>query len=671
MKKISLFLFVLMATFGMSRAQFQLFINGDVNNNGTPLIFQSVIIALQSGGAIFMDSTFTDSAGQFSYTTTISNFLPQGVAIVSTPGCNGGWVSDSSGYWAGNNNLYFSLNTCAGGSGGPVCSAQFWPFPVGLNSFAFFSDTLANWNATYSWSFGDGTASSSMIPQHTYANPGTYLVCLTVTDTINSCTDTFCDSLIVGQVLGCQAGFVATNLQSTVVSFTNLSSGSNPVNPLFYSWSFGDGGSSSQMNPVHAYNAAGNYTVCLYIYDSSGCADSTCQAITVGNSGSNCQANFAWSSNALGLYSFTNLSTGGSPASPLSYFWDFGDSTFSTLQNPTHTFVTPGPWSVCLTVYDSLGNCTSTYCQLILGQNTGAYSVSGWVFADSSTMIYDGVAYLIVHDSLNGTLTAIDTVNILQSFYHFANVTPGTYLVKAALLPTSPDYAAYLPTYLGDELFWSNATSTIVTNINLFNPPILLVQGTNPGGPGFIGGLISQGANKGPGDPLSDISVLLMHNDGSPSGHAVTDANGEFSFSNLAYGTYKVHVEVAGKHSDEWTVVIGGTSATFETANFEVGSTQIHAVGATAIDRFAAGEVLAIFPVPASETLNVNLSFSAPVNLRLSLVNIMGQTVTTQTEGRIVGTQEISLDVRNLSPGTYLLRIQADEQVITRRVVVK
>ncbi|MEZ4824866.1 MAG: PKD domain-containing protein [Bacteroidia bacterium] len=332
MKRLSLLFLVLLATLSMSRAQYQLFINGDVNNNGTPVPFQTVFISLQSGGFLYyVDSTFTDSLGNFYWVTTVQNQFPQGLITVSTPGCNG-MVSDTSGYWSGNSNQYFSLNTCpAGGgnctasinitplgggafsfsgqalggapgtifsyfwdfgdgtfsslqnpvhtyspgnytlcltiidslgnctdtycssvsvSGTPACDAQFYAIPAGQNSFWFYSDSLANWNATYSWSFGDGTSSSSMIPQHTYANAGTYLVCLTVTDSITNCTDTFCDSVITGQATFCQADFTAFNAQSTVVSFTNLSFGSNPSLPLTYSWSFGDGSNSTQMNPT-------------------------------------------------------------------------------------------------------------------------------------------------------------------------------------------------------------------------------------------------------------------------------------------------------------------------------------------------------------------------------------------------------------------------------------
>ncbi|MEZ4824865.1 MAG: PKD domain-containing protein [Bacteroidia bacterium] len=412
----------------------------------------------------------------------------------------------------------------------------------------------------------------------------------------------------------------------------------------------------------------GTYIVCLTVSD-SGCTDTFCDSVYLGGF-PNCQAGFTYGITPSGAYAFQDSSYSANPNST-SYHWDFGDGTTSAVANPTHVFQTPGPWLVCLTINDLVGNCSSTFCQVVMPPANGLFSVSGMVISDSSSMIYDGIAYLIQHDSITGTLTAIDTASILQNFYSFNNVAPGTYLIKAALLPSSPDYANYLPTYLGDELSWANATSTVVTNSNIFNPLIMLVPGSNPGGPGFIGGLISQGANKGPGDPLSDVSVLLLHNDGSASGHTVTDVNGEFGFSNLAYGTYKVHVEVAGKLSEEWTVTIDGSNGHFEGANFEVGSTQIHAVGTTGIDQLTSGEVLGIFPVPASEVLNVNLTFAEPVNLSLSLVNMMGQTVASRNEGLTAGNREVSLDVRNLPQGTYLLRIQADAQVVTRRVLIK
>ncbi len=57
--------------------------------------------------------------------------------------------------------------------------------------------------------------------------------------------------------------------------------------------------------------------------------------------------------------SFTDLSTN----SPTEWFWDFGDGTTSTLQNPNHTFLSNGDFNVCLTA--SNGVAEDTYCQFI------------------------------------------------------------------------------------------------------------------------------------------------------------------------------------------------------------------------------------------------------------------------------------------------------------------
>ncbi len=38
-----------------------------------------------------------------------------------------------------------------------------------------------------------------------------------------------------------------------------------------------------------------------------------------------------------------------------SWYWDFGDGYFSTLQNPLHTYYSSGPYSVCLTVENECG----------------------------------------------------------------------------------------------------------------------------------------------------------------------------------------------------------------------------------------------------------------------------------------------------------------------------
>lgn len=64
-------------------------------------------------------------------------------------------------------------------------------------SFTDASTTTGNTN--WSWSFGDGNNNSSQNPTHVYAQPGTYTVCLIVSDICGG--DTICDTIAVDTAL--------------------------------------------------------------------------------------------------------------------------------------------------------------------------------------------------------------------------------------------------------------------------------------------------------------------------------------------------------------------------------------------------------------------------------------------------------------------------------------
>ena len=49
----------------------------------------------------------------------------------------------------------------------------------------------------YQWDFGDNSTSSELNPEHTFSNPGTYQVTLTVTDLYNNCSDSFSTTVTI------------------------------------------------------------------------------------------------------------------------------------------------------------------------------------------------------------------------------------------------------------------------------------------------------------------------------------------------------------------------------------------------------------------------------------------------------------------------------------------
>lgn len=115
---------------------------------------------------------------------------------------------------------------------------------------------------SYSWDNSVTTANNENL------SAGNYVV--TVTDT-DGCTATA--NGVVGQPAPVLAGFTSS-VSGTTVTFTNTSSTGT------YNWDFGDGNSSTMMNPTHSFADYGDYVVCLTVTNSCG-NDNTCNTVTI------------------------------------------------------------------------------------------------------------------------------------------------------------------------------------------------------------------------------------------------------------------------------------------------------------------------------------------------------------------------------------------------------
>lgn len=129
------------------------------------------------------------------------------------------------------------------------------------------------------WDFGDGNSAMGQTVTHTFANQGTYQVCLTtmlMNNPADSCIWTTCHEVIVGNggPGSLQAGFEVFQ-DSTIAllyHFINTSSGQ----PVEWLWEFGDGTTSNLQNPSHQYAQSGWYQVCLTVFG-MGLTDTYCQ----------------------------------------------------------------------------------------------------------------------------------------------------------------------------------------------------------------------------------------------------------------------------------------------------------------------------------------------------------------------------------------------------------
>ena len=160
--------------------------------------------------------------------------------------------------------------------------------------------------------------------------------------------------------LSCTATVPSAGTVGSTVSFQATATPSNCSGSPTYAWTFGDGATSTQQNPSHAYSSAGSFNWSM---------TAAVQGVTCSKQGSitivdgcslTCAASVTASSGSVPLsVDFSATSTGTNcPGSP-SYSWDFGDGGTSSQRETSHTYQVPGVYGWTLTVTHGGERCTS------------------------------------------------------------------------------------------------------------------------------------------------------------------------------------------------------------------------------------------------------------------------------------------------------------------------
>lgn len=238
--------------------------------------------------------------------------------------------------------------------------AAVYPDPCLSHNIQFnnTSSTPLNDPLTYSWTFGDGGTATAQSPLHTYATEtattATYPVALTVTNSFG-CSATATSNVTVYPIL-----------QPTLTAGSNLCLGQNAVliatGGYIYSWSPVTGLSPAGGNVSSVTATPTTSTTYVVTYNNgNGCSTTRSATLVVDNVSAAFTSSYPDVCQSQNIQ-FNNTTTsvlGGT----LTYAWDFGDGSTSTLQSPLHSFATEttttATYSVGLTVTNSFG-CTST-----------------------------------------------------------------------------------------------------------------------------------------------------------------------------------------------------------------------------------------------------------------------------------------------------------------------
>ena len=112
-----------------------------------------------------------------------------------------------------------------------------------------------------------------------------------------------------------------------------------------FAWDFGDGTTSSDLNPSHIFTSPGTYTVTLTVVDSSTCNVSSMyqrDIIVLEQSNADFDVSFDGCDNKLTI---ENKSENG-----LSYRWDFGNGDSSVVESPEYDYTESGDYTIRLYV---------------------------------------------------------------------------------------------------------------------------------------------------------------------------------------------------------------------------------------------------------------------------------------------------------------------------------
>lgn len=241
---------------------------------------------------------------------------------------------------------------------------------------------------TYHWDFGDpgstADTSGAIAPGWTYADSGAY----TVTLIINAgtlCADTQTSVFYIYPLL--DPLFVAPLVECiNENSFSFSGGGAYSANAAF-NWSFGANASpsgSTLQNPSNVvYNAPGTYTVTFTITE-NGCVKSYIDSVEVYPKPS---AFYTISSGTVCELTPVQFNDSSVSDSPLTYLWNFGNGTSSTLQNPLVVYSSAGLYNTTLFI-ESENGCKDTF-QLQSPVDVKPSPIAGFSLTPQITTVFD------------------------------------------------------------------------------------------------------------------------------------------------------------------------------------------------------------------------------------------------------------------------------------------
>jgi len=372
---------------------------------------------------------------------------------------------------------------------------------------------------SYTWNFGDGGTASGITVSHTYSNPGTYTLTLSVDDAAGNgpVSDTLKVTVLDTTPPVADAGPDQTVDEDMLVTFDGGGS-SDDKGIVSYQWNFGDGGTASGITISHTYSTPGTYTVTLTVTDEVGLSDSDTLIVTVRD----VTAPVAEAGSDRIINKDISITFNGSGSSDnagiVSYQWNFGDGGTGSGITVSHTYSTPGTYTVTLTVDDAAGN--------------GPVSDTLTVVVDTTPPVADAGPDQTVNEDISVTFNgggSSDNVGIVSYQWNFGDGATGNGITDSHTYSTPGTYTVTLT--VDDAVGNGPVSDTLTVTVIDVTPPVAEAGSDqtvnedtsvtfNGGGSSDNAGIVSYQWNFGDGGTASGITVSHIYS--NPGTYTVT-----------------------------------------------------------------------------------------------------------------------------------------------------
>jgi PKD repeat protein len=541
------------------------------------------------------------------------------------------------------------------------------------------TSSIISWN----WNFGDPASEGNNIstlkdPQHLYTGSGIYNVKLMI-HSANGCMDSLIKTVFIripydrviiwGHILNEQNNKPIANnpvmINATLIEYSNV----------VYSDSNGAYADTIAAIPDGIPISVATYDCTNILHSNT--IYSTPSPVEVDFSiclNVQCRAGFSAvldsNNKAQNTYLFNDLSYG----DPNKWYWSFGDGSTSSERNPVHQYTASGNYTVYLTIIqmDSSGawNCFDSTSRIV--KTCSYYNIGGLLFAGLfpiNNPQYSGdtgVAYL--YRAHNQWIVPIDTTRFTYlGYYTFLQELEGNYIIKAGLTEGSAHFNEYLPAYNSDQLKWQIATSFLVDS-NIFDKDIHLVPAniSLSGSARLEGSVILNDDTS----QLSNAEVLLYTNDLTPIKATCSNAEGNFEFSALPFGTYNLYPEVTGKYARILQVTVDSIHPVADGLQLKVFDHEITGIAQIQDENdITFGK---IYPNPVTEDFQFWVLSPAMLTINAEILTLSGERILMKNIDMIQGRNLITLPLRNVTNGMYFLVVKlAEGRILSTQKIIK